>query len=632
MKPQTLVIWLQRSAGLVAWFWLASVAEALPTFTPISIDHPTPRASAKFGSAAAGIGDVNGDGVPDLLGGAPLQRVGGIEDTAFDLNADPIPGATGQGRLLIGAPATGSLSVDPDTLPPGTGTLTDTLRIDNRAMSSSPFTLVGQTPIAGASDAIPNGNLVYVCGSSGISVFDVSNVAAPQFLRTVGTPANACQIRGDELVALRGGNTLVVVVYSLTDPLIPQRLGSTPEIPYNFAGDLAITDTHAFVTTLAFIFFLANGDIFAHIGDVLSFDISVPSAPRLDDVLFNTHGTNNDGVGSVSGVDRSGGDFNVFSLTQADAQTLLAISTTVTGGDTQSGTGVVRAVDITNPANLTALATVPLPGTVHLIGLAIQGNRALVTASSGGWQDFFNNQNAGLSGNIVLATLDVSDPRNPQIIATQTLSRASRGVNLPVSLGNNEYAFSSLGAFNDTPQLFLIDAGDPANLIVRQMQVPSEITRMRAAGNLLYTASPSGLLIYAVSADPPPFEAEPASTQVGCDSSRCRVPVTCNLAPAVGTPCTNRIEMRVRVPRRLAQDTAVKGQRQGQRRLRVFARSSATSVPPGQTANVRLRLTPLGRSIVMTSNANSLRGVIEIRNTPGTVIDTTRVRIRLRRR
>ena len=33
----------------------------------------------------------------------------------------------------------------------------------------SPFTLLGQAAIAGASDAIPNGNLVYVCGSSGIS-------------------------------------------------------------------------------------------------------------------------------------------------------------------------------------------------------------------------------------------------------------------------------------------------------------------------------------------------------------------------------------------------------------------------------------------------------------------------------
>lgn len=92
----------------------------------------------------------------------------------------------------------------------------------------------------------------------------------PSFLRTVGTPANICQIRGDRLVALRGGNTFVLALYTLSDPRNPQRLGSTPEIPYNFAGDLAITDTHAFVATLTFDFF--NSDIFRHTGDVLSID------------------------------------------------------------------------------------------------------------------------------------------------------------------------------------------------------------------------------------------------------------------------------------------------------------------------------------------------------------------------
>ena len=175
-------------------------------------------------------------------------------------------------------------------------------------------------------------------------------------------------------------------------------------------------------------------------------------------MLLNTNGTNNDGIGVVGGIDPSGGNFNMFSLTQADAQTLLVSSTTVTGGDTQTGTGLVRVLDIGAPGNLGQLSTLPIPGAVHLIGLAIQGNRALAVASSGGWQDFFTDQNAGLSGNVVLAILDTSDPRNPQPIATRALSRASRGVTLPVSFGNDKYAFASLGASSDTPQLFLVDS------------------------------------------------------------------------------------------------------------------------------------------------------------------------------
>src|SRR5438445_368213 len=40
------------------------------------LNNQTPQADAHFGSALAGIGDVNGDGVPDLLVGTPGQTVG----------------------------------------------------------------------------------------------------------------------------------------------------------------------------------------------------------------------------------------------------------------------------------------------------------------------------------------------------------------------------------------------------------------------------------------------------------------------------------------------------------------------------------------------------------------------------
>jgi len=124
-----------------------------------------------------------------------------------------------------------------------------------------------------------------------------------------------------------------------------------------------------------------------------------------------------------------------------------------------------------------------------------------------------------------------------------------------------------------------------------------------------------------------PVPLDLASTQVACNSARCRVSVTCNLPSALGTACTNRIGLFARAPRRLAEDAAGKAPR----RVR-FAFITATNVPPGQTANVRLRLTPAGKRIVRASTTKTLRGVIEIRNAPGTIIDTTRVRIRLRRR
>jgi hypothetical protein len=413
------------------------------------------------------------------------------------LNGDPIPGASGEGSLLIGSPVTASLSVTPDTLPPGNGTVTNTLQIDTSATFSAPFTLLGQFPgNAAGGSVVLVGSIAYVCAGNGINLFDVTDPTSPQFIKAVGFPAGICRLRGDTLVALRGGSTFVVALYSLADPQNPQFLGGTPEIPYNFAIDLAVTDTHAFVTTMQFVFFVGSNDIFAQNGDVLAIDISNPAAPQLADVLLNTNGTNNDGITVVAGLDQSGGNFNMWQFAQADAQTLLVASTTATGTDTQTGTGVVRVLDISDPTDLTEVGTLAIPGTVQLIGLARQGNQVLVTASSGGWQDFFNNLNAGLSGNLVLALLDVSDPRDPQLITTKTLSRSGHGVGAAEALGNGKYAFSSLGAFNDTPQLFLVDASDPSNPIVSAINVPAEISRMVAVGNLLYTTSAAGLLIY----------------------------------------------------------------------------------------------------------------------------------------
>lgn len=210
----------------------------------------------------------------------------------------------------------------------------------------------------------------------------------------------------------------------------------------------------------------------------------------------------------------------------------------------------------------------------------------------------------------------MSDPRNPQLIATRALSRASRGVTLPVSFANDKYAFSSLGASSDTPQLFLVDSTDPTNLMLGRMDVPSEITRMRVQGNLLYTASLFGLHIYEMNAAPPPFEAELASMQLTCKNSGCRVPVTCNLAPALGTSCTNRINLFVRARDvRLSEEPRAKAPK-----LTRFA-SAVANIPPGATETVRLKLTKRGKNILRN------RGVMEIRNSAATAIDRTTVRV-----
>ena len=99
------------------------------------------------------------------------------------------------------------------------------------------------------------------------------------------------------------------------------------------------------------------------------------------------------------------------------------------------------------------------------------------------------------------------------------------------------------------------------------------------------------------------------------------------MAESSATPCVNRIRLFVsRSAVRLGDEASDKAPR----RLRFAA--GVTNIPPGANGTVRLKLTRQGKRVVGTTTKRRLRGVIEIRNTPGTAISTTRVTIKLRKR
>ncbi|WP_165074533.1 Ig-like domain repeat protein [Paludisphaera rhizosphaerae] len=415
-----------------------------------------------------------------------------------------IPGGTGDGALMVGSPVSATLTSDKDQLPPGASVVTNTLQVQAQATLVGPLGVVSQTNLPGAGGVVKYGHYVFASGSSGIEAFDVSNPASPQLLETFGGASTILEVHGDKLYALaRGGavTPMVLSIYSLTDPANPQLLGATPGLHYALGWHMVVSDTHVFISTWSFTFLIGGvNDIKYQTGDVYSIDVSNPASPQLDGILRNTYGTFDDGIERYLNADINGGDGNLWQMQLVGPNTLLVAGSTAKGDDTQTGQGVILVIDVSDPTHMSLVKSVVIPGTVQAVKLLVDGNLAFVTASTGGWQDLTSD--LPLSGDLVLATLDVSDPRNPVLLHSETIDRASAGpYNAYASaLGGGLFAFSSTGSSTDSPMIFVVDASDPTRFVYSSTTIPATTEGLDGGDGYIYTTSTSGLIIYQLDA------------------------------------------------------------------------------------------------------------------------------------
>jgi uncharacterized repeat protein (TIGR01451 family) len=422
-----------------------------------------------------------------------------ITMTVGDASGNPIPGATGTGTLLIGTPVSATLTTSPASLPAGSGTVTETLQVNSRSTFAGPLALEGQTAVAGSTSVAVDGTLAYVGTSSDIAIVDISNPAKPVVLSTFGSgdfPAGSSvslQVYNGELVVLaaRNGATSSLLVYSLANAKSPSLLGQTP-LTFNSGNDSyleisSIANNQVYTSAIWYRFGGGNA-IFAQFGESLDVDISNPAAPKVVAAIYNDPPSSSTGYPD--------GTSNVWQSATVNNDVLLVGSTTATAATTNGSgiQGIVMVVDTSNAGSPSVREKLAIPGMAVVTGIAVNGDEAFVIGST----ENFSNGVSGLGGNVVVATLDLTNPDSPTVTSTQTLNVASIGISYLTSLGNNLYVTDSAAGPKNGPQMLLFNAGDPSNVAVTPITVPTSIgsAGLVASGNLLLTADGSNLLVY----------------------------------------------------------------------------------------------------------------------------------------
>jgi uncharacterized membrane protein len=475
-----------------------------------------------------------------------------------DSTGTPIPGATGTGTVLIGTPVSATLTNGNAELLVGNGVSTSTLQINAQTTLATPLTPQGQLAIAGAQGIATDGSLAYVGETGGIDIVNISNPAQTTVVSTFGSSdldggsVEQVTVNNNELVVLvspaganatPNGPAFFLLIYSLANPSSPTLLGQT-QLTFNGTDPQVITgftiqNNHVYTSAGWYMYALFGGNIFAQFGESLDVDISNPASPAVVNAIYNDPPS----PSTVYFGGRTGytdGTSFIDQIAAVNSNTLLMGSTTATMGDAAGSDveGLVMVVDTTDPSNPNVVEKLQIPGMALVTGIYVEGTQAFVIGSQEGLQPYL----AGPGGNVVVATLNLTNPQSPVITSTQTLAVPANGITSLTYLGNNEFITNyNENTKNDSsnPQLLLLDASDPQNVVAAPVYVPDVANGLLVSGGLLYTTDGSNLTAYSittgttipvtaqitipadgVSVDPTSFSLAPTSTTMNADGSK----------------------------------------------------------------------------------------------------------------
>ena len=193
-----------------------------------------------------------------------------------------------------------------------------------------------------------------------------------------------------------------------------------------------------------------------------------------------------------------GGPNRIFPGVKASSSIAYFGTTTAIGGDVQkqyapSIHGELLVVDTTNPAAPAIVTRVPVPQAAYLTSVAVQGNIAVAVGDSDGVYDAFS----GYVGRMVVASFDISDPRNPVLLNTVVTTLNDVAGPSIVAIGDDTFAVggTTIGATNK-PALVLIDATTPGALRYVPYDSLFVSNPQIADGDLFYSLSTTALGIF----------------------------------------------------------------------------------------------------------------------------------------
>ena len=292
-----------------------------------------------------------------------------------------------------------------------------------------------------AKDVIISGTTAYVTSYEGLlHIVDVSDIAAPQLLATYATNGSAWDVRvqdGRAYVADGFGGLEIVDLSIATEPRL--------------LGEYGASSVNGFVSSGKYMYTYGQGNIEA-------FDMTVPAAPKNTATLPNT--------ATIVDGDTEG---NLLLLAQAG---------TYTQGEIGYHGGGLKVIDITQPAQLTPLATYPV-STSHSVDVV--GSTAYLCADDG------------------LHILDISKPAVP---ALRKLVALTPGRNTPCFDVQVIDGIAYVAALvNDSVGFRIINVQNPdAPEMLSQVETNSYRSPIiRVVGTRMYILGSSILNIYDVS-------------------------------------------------------------------------------------------------------------------------------------